>query len=85
MIIGEVGDDPDVKDLVYVAAFQPDVGESIGVLSAFMQSDLPNDALLVFDDGQYLVNEDAWISFVANGLDDAEAAFSARSQATSNV
>src|SRR6476620_3521415 len=32
MIITEVGTHPDVKALVYIAAFQPDVGESAGGL-----------------------------------------------------
>src|SRR5262249_2328606 len=36
MIITEVGMHPDVKALVYVAAFQPDVGESVGELSSKM-------------------------------------------------
>ena len=33
MIITEAGKHPDVKALVYVAAFQPDVGESVGDLA----------------------------------------------------
>ncbi len=36
MIITELGMHPDVKALVYVAAFQPDVGETAGDLSAKM-------------------------------------------------
>ena len=36
MIITEVGAHPDVKALVYVAAFQPDVGESAGALASKM-------------------------------------------------
>ena len=85
LVIGEVGDDPDVKGLVYVAAFQPDVGETTGELSASVPSDFTSDTIRVFDDGHYLVNEDAWLSFVANGLPEAEALFSARSQASSNL
>jgi pimeloyl-ACP methyl ester carboxylesterase len=36
MIITEAGAHPDVKALVYIAAFQPDVGESAGGLSSKM-------------------------------------------------
>ncbi len=34
VVIGEAGADPKVKSLVYVAAFAPDTGESIGSLTA---------------------------------------------------
>ena len=34
MIITEVGDRPSVRSLVYVAAFEPDVGETAGALQA---------------------------------------------------
>lgn len=34
VVIGEVGDSPNVKALVYVAAFAPDKGESVQTLSA---------------------------------------------------
>jgi pimeloyl-ACP methyl ester carboxylesterase len=34
VVIGEAGDDPKVKSLVYVAAFAPDKGESVQSLSA---------------------------------------------------
>ncbi|MGC1305069.1 MAG: alpha/beta hydrolase [Caulobacteraceae bacterium] len=34
VVIGEAGDDPKVKALVYVAAFAPDKGESVQALSA---------------------------------------------------
>jgi pimeloyl-ACP methyl ester carboxylesterase len=36
MIITEAGNNPHVQNLVYVAAFQPDVGESLGKLGASM-------------------------------------------------
>jgi hypothetical protein len=36
MIITEVGMHSDVEALVYVAAFQPDVGESVDTLAAKM-------------------------------------------------
>ncbi len=34
VVIGEAGNDPKVKSLVYIAAFAPDAGESIATLSA---------------------------------------------------
>jgi pimeloyl-ACP methyl ester carboxylesterase len=34
VVIGEVGDSPKVKSLVYVSAFAPDKGESVQALSA---------------------------------------------------
>jgi hypothetical protein len=34
MIITEVGDRPSVRSLVYVAAFEPEVGETAGALQA---------------------------------------------------
>jgi pimeloyl-ACP methyl ester carboxylesterase len=34
VVIGEVGDDPKVKSLVYVAAFAPDKGETVQALSS---------------------------------------------------
>ncbi|MFD1912213.1 alpha/beta fold hydrolase [Halodurantibacterium flavum] len=85
LVIGEAGDDPNVRGLVYVAAFQPDVGESTGALSASMPTGFTGDTIRIFEDGHYLVNEDAWLSFVANGLSDEEALFTARSQAASNL
>lgn len=85
LVVGEVGDDPDVRGLVYVAAFQPDVGESTGDLSASVPSNFTGETLRVFEDGHYLVNEDAWLDFVTNGLSDEDALFSARSQASSNL
>lgn len=44
-------DDPDVSALVYVAASQPDAGESPGEVSALAPSILPDDALVPSADG----------------------------------
>lgn len=43
IVISEVGMDPDVRGLVYIAAFQPDVGESGGALLASIPTDFTSD------------------------------------------
>lgn len=85
LVISEAGAAPDVKGLVYVAAFQPDAGETTGALSASVPSEFTSDTLQIFEDGHYLVDQDAWISFVADGLSDEDALFSAKSQAASSI
>ena len=85
VVISEVGMDPDVRGLVYVAAFQPDAGESGGALLASAPSDFTADGLTVFEDGHYLIHEDAFVSVVGNGLSDEDALFVARSQAASST
>jgi len=85
MVISEAGVDPDVRGLVYVAAFLPDVGESGGTLLASAPSDFTSDGLTVFEDGHYLINEDAFLAAVGNGLSDEDAIYVARSQAASNL
>ena len=84
VVISEVGADPDVKGLVYVAAFQPDVGESGGSLLASAPAGFTSDSLTVFEDGHYLIHEDAFLSVVGNGLSEEDAIFVARLQAASS-
>lgn len=84
VVISEVGVNPNVKGLVYIAAFQPDVGESGGNLLASAPTEFTPDKLTVFPDGHYLIHEDAFLSVVGNGLSDEDAIFVARSQAASN-
>lgn len=85
VVISEAGMDPDVRGLVYVAAFQPDIGESGGALLASAPSGFTPDGLTVFEDGHYLINEDAFLAAVGNGLSDEDAIFVARSQAASHI
>lgn len=85
VVIAEAGADPDVKGLVYVAAFQPDSGESGAALMAPAPGDFTADKITVFVDGHYLIDEDAFISFVGNGMTPEDATFIARSQAASNI
>jgi pimeloyl-ACP methyl ester carboxylesterase len=84
VVISEVGMDPDVRGLVYVAAFQPYAGESGGALLASTPTDFTADKLTVFEDGHYLIHEDAFLSIVGNGLTKEDAVFVARSQAASH-
>ncbi|MBX7484103.1 alpha/beta fold hydrolase [Qipengyuania qiaonensis] len=84
VVISEVGADPDVRGLVYVAAFQPDVGESGGDLLASAPGEFTPDKLTIFDDGHYLIKEDAFLAIVGNGLSEEDAIFVARSQAASH-
>ncbi len=84
VVISEVGADPDVSGLVYVAAFLPDAGESGGSLLASMPTEFTPDKLTVFEDGHYLIHEEAFLSVVGNGLSEDDAIYVARSQAASN-
>ena len=85
MVISQAGTDSHVKALVYVAAFLPEKGESLSSLNASAPAELPPSALTVFDDGAYIVDPDAWIADVASDLPQADALFSAMSQAASNT
>jgi pimeloyl-ACP methyl ester carboxylesterase len=85
VVVTEAGIDPDVKGLVYVTAFQPDIGESGGDLLASATSNFTADKLTITDDGFLLVNDDALISLAGNGLSEADALFLARSQAWVNA
>lgn len=80
MVISQTGTDPDVKALVYIAAFQPEIGESLAFLNASVPAELPPDAIEIFDDGFYMVKPDGWIAHVANGLPEREAAYTAMFQ-----
>ena len=78
MIITEVGMHPDVKALVYVAAFQPDVGESVGELSSKMPA--ATKAVAPVGDGFLAVNVDAFPKDFAPDAPKSLARFMAISQ-----
>lgn len=84
VIITEAGGDPDVKGLVYVASFQPDIGESANMLLASAPTEFTADNLRIFDDGHFLLGEDAFVALNGNGLSDEDARFVARSQPMTN-
>src|ERR1700722_7258255 len=79
MIITEVGDRPSVRSLVYVAAFEPDVGETAGALQAKIppaggQSVVPSGGGFVY------VNHAAFAKDFAAGVPKATADFMEISQ-----
>lgn len=85
MIIGQAGADSKVGALVYVAAFQPEVGESLAYLNASVPAKLPQSAIHVSGDGYYVVEPEAWIADVANGVPTAEANYTALFQRPANT
>jgi len=78
MIITEVGTHSDVRALVYVAAFQPDVGESVDTLSAKMPA--ASKSIGPVGDGFLAINSDAFPSDFAAGIPESVARFMAISQ-----
>jgi pimeloyl-ACP methyl ester carboxylesterase len=78
MIITEAGKHPDVKALVYVAAFQPDVGESVADLGDRMPP--ANKSIGPVGDGYLAVNPEAFPADFAAGVPKPVADFMAISQ-----
>src|SRR5215470_16881625 len=78
MIITEAGTHPDAKSLVYVAAFQPDVGESVDTLSAKMPA--ASKSVGPVGDGFLAINPDAFPSDFAAGVPESVTRFMAISQ-----
>lgn len=81
MVITEAGHDDKVAGLVYVAAFQPAKGESLGKLAGSKPA--PNalpDAIKATADGYLYLDPKAFSAAFAADLPKAEAAFLARSQ-----
>jgi len=78
-VITEAGTHPNVKALVYIAAFMPDVGESVQTLIA----DLPPETgppILPPQDGFLLLDRGKFHHSFAGDVDDELAAFMADSQ-----
>ncbi|HEY3637709.1 MAG TPA: alpha/beta hydrolase [Rhizomicrobium sp.] len=78
MIITEAGNHPNVKSLVYVAAYQPDVGESAGSLNAKMPA--AAHSIAPIGGGFLAVNQAAFPDDFAADLPRPEARFMAISQ-----
>lgn len=72
-VIGEAGHHPRVASLVYVTAFAPDKGESVGTLVVGAPPVLPVEGLLFLD-------RDRFAAWFAADLPDQAAAFLADSQ-----
>jgi pimeloyl-ACP methyl ester carboxylesterase len=78
MIITEAGKHPDVKALVYVAAFEPDVGESVADLGDKIPP--ANKSIGPVGDGYLAVNPEAFPADFAAGVPKPVADFMAISQ-----
>jgi len=79
MIITEVGDRPSVRSLVYVAAFEPDVGETAGGLQG-KNPPAGGQSVVPAGGGFLYVNPEAFGSDFAGGVPKATAHFMAISQ-----
>jgi pimeloyl-ACP methyl ester carboxylesterase len=78
MIITQAGDHPNVRSLVYVAALQPDVGESAGALTAKMPA--AAKSIVPIGGGYLAVDQQAFPQDFAADLPKAVAHFMAISQ-----
>src|SRR5262249_42819954 len=79
-IITLAGADPKVRALVYVAAMQPDVGETTNQLAASMPGEVPSGDLKPTSDGFIFVDSTKFAADVAADLPPAQAKYMANSQ-----
>jgi len=79
-IITVAGADPKVRALVYVAAVQPDVGETTSQLAASMPGDFPSSDIVPTKDGFLFVDPTKFAADVAADLPPAQAEFMANAQ-----
>ena len=79
-VITEAGTHPDVAALVYIAAFAPDTGESVGTLIADPPPGAPVPPILPPNDGFLLLDREKFADSFAADVDADEAAFMADSQ-----
>jgi pimeloyl-ACP methyl ester carboxylesterase len=71
-LVSEVGTDPKVSALVYIAARAPDAGEDF-VKLAGQYPNPPARAGIVDHDGETKLSEDAFLKYFANGVDEKTA------------
>jgi len=71
-VITEVGSDPKVKSLVYIAAFAPDAGESPGSLGASVEPSPLGSEIRPDAEGFLKITEEGFKTAFAQDLDDAE-------------
>jgi pimeloyl-ACP methyl ester carboxylesterase len=79
-IITVAGADPKVRALVYVAALQPDVGETTNQLAALMPGDVPASDIKLTKDGFLFVDPSKFAADVGTDLPPALAEYMANSQ-----
>jgi len=84
MVITEAGNDPNVAALVYVAAFEPEKGESLGALAGTKPA--AGKSIKQTKDGKYLyLDPAAFAQDFAADLPKNEAAFLAKSQVFASI
>jgi pimeloyl-ACP methyl ester carboxylesterase len=79
-IITVAGADPKVRALVYVAALQPDIGETTNQLAASMPGEVPASDLKPTNDGFIFVDPTKFATDVAADLPPAQAKYMANAQ-----
>src|SRR5689334_10511660 len=79
-VITEAGNDPKVTALVYIAAFAPDEGESVGSLIKDPPPDAPPSPMLPPQDGFLFLDKAKFAASYAADVDSEKAAFWADSQ-----
>ncbi len=79
-VITVAGADPKVRALVYVAALQPDVGETSNQLAASMPGAVPNSDLKPTKDGFVFLDPTKFAADVAADLPPAQAEYMANAQ-----
>lgn len=79
-VITEAGADPNVVGLVYISAFVPDKGESVGSLTANPPPGAPQPPALPPQDGFLTLDRDKFAAAFAADVEPRKAAFMAASQ-----
>jgi pimeloyl-ACP methyl ester carboxylesterase len=85
VVITTAGNDPKVKALVYLAAIQPDKGETMGSLNAKLPSAFDPKGSVVSADGFTSVTVEAFVRDVAQDLPKATAEFLVASQTSTTT
>ncbi|WP_244521484.1 alpha/beta fold hydrolase [Bradyrhizobium sp. DOA9] len=80
MVITEAGDNPKVRSLVYLAAYAPEVGESVATLSEFPVPPGEHKGPLIKEGNYLFVERDKFPTAFAAGVDAATARFMASAQ-----
>lgn len=79
-IITVAGADPKVRALVYVAALQPDIGESTNELAASIPGEIPSGDVKQTQDGFLFIDPAKFAADVASDLPPGQAVYMANSQ-----
>src|ERR1700740_3838277 len=69
VVITEAGDDPKVAGLVYIAAFAPDVGQSVGSLGASVEPAAPVPPIMPPVDGYLFLDQVKFHEAFASDVD----------------